>query len=44
MDKENNNRLTDTENILTVARLEVGAWGRDKKGDRLKKNKLVVTE
>ena len=41
MNKQNRNRLMDTENIFTVARLG-GRLGN--KGEGIKKYKLVVTE
>ena len=43
MNKDNKNRLTDTENILKVARWE-GGWGMGEKGEVIKKCKLVVIE
>ena len=43
MKKQSRNRLVDTENILTVARWERGE-DMGKKGERIKKYKLVVTE
>ena len=43
MNKQNRNRLIDTENILTVARWE-GGWGMGEKGEEIRKYRLVVTE
>ena len=43
MKKQNRNRLIDTENILMVARWS-GGWRMGKKGEGIKKYKLVVTE
>ena len=42
MNKQNRNKLVDTENLLTFARWD-GSWG-DKKGEGIRKYKLVVTE
>ena len=41
--KQNRNKLIDTENILTIARWE-GDQEMGKKGEKIKKYKLVVTE
>ena len=43
MNKPNINRITDTENILTIATLERGL-GKTEKGEGIKKYKLIVTE
>ena len=43
MNKQNRNRLIDTEKILSVARWEED-WGTGKKGEGIKKYKLIVTE
>ena len=43
MNKQNRNRLIDTENILTDARWKRGS-GMGEKGEGIKKHKLVVTE
>ena len=40
---QNRNRIIDTENILMVARWEVGP-GMDEKGEDIQKYKLVLTE
>ena len=43
MNKQNSNRLADTENILMVARGERG-WRLGEKGGGIEKYRLVVTE
>ena len=43
MNKQNRNRLIDTENRLMVARGE-GHRGLDEKGEGIEKYKLVVTK
>ena len=43
MNKQNRNRLIDSENRLMDARGEVG-WGIGEKNKAIKKYKLVVTE
>ena len=43
MNKQNRNRLIDTENVLMVARWE-RVRGMGEKGEEIKKYRLVVTE
>lgn len=43
MNKQNRNRIVDTENILMVARWE-GRWEMGKKGEGIKMYQLFVTE
>ena len=43
MNRQNRNRLIDTENSVMVARGEWG-WGVGERGEGIKKYKLAVTE